>query len=173
MAGRLRALTWWRVALVAVALVVLVLPGRLLASEHASDDALVPSGAGTATGARAVPGVTWHADAGVAASVGDRIEVVEVRPRVSVDTADADITVRLCRDTSRGAAAADPDQGCTPLAGVPARPVDLRPGAARLVVSVTPRRAGTVLIEGYDVTYVDRGHRGTEHAGRPLRLHVP
>jgi hypothetical protein len=27
-----------------------------------------------------------------------------------------------------------------------------------------------VQIEGYDVTYVDAGHRGTEHAGREVVL---
>jgi hypothetical protein len=50
--------------------------------------------------------------------------------------------------------------------------VRLAPGAARLEVAVTPRRAGEVHIEGFDVTYVDGGRRGTEHAGVPVRLQV-
>lgn len=112
MCERGRSATLGRWALVAVVLVLLVVPGRLLASKHASDDALVPYGPGTGSRSRAVPGETWVADAGVAAARADRIRVVEVR------------------------------------------------------------QAGTVLIEGYDVTYVDRGRRGTEHAGHRLRLRV-
>ncbi len=165
MSGTGRAATAGRWALVAVVLVLLVVPGRLLAAAHDADDALVPYSARQAAG-RVPPGETWEVDAGVLAADVDLLHVVAVRPRVTVDTAEADITVRLCRP-----AAGSSTTGCHRLSGVPTGGgVRLAPGSAELVVSVTPRREGRVQIEGYDVTYVDGGHRGTEHAGRELVL---
>lgn len=162
-----------RWAVVAVVLALLVVPGRLLARQHESDTALVPyRDGGRATG-RVAPGQTWKADAGVATSVPDRVRVIEVRPRVAVDTAQAVVTIELCRGNADPAATSVyGDAGCHVVDSphAPRERVRLRPGHARLVVSVTPLRAGTVLIEGYDVTYVDGGRRGTEHAGHPVRL---
>ena len=45
-------------------------------------------------------------------------------------------------------------------------------GAARLMVSVTPHQAGEVRIDGLDVTYLDTGRRGTQHAGSALVVTV-
>ena len=102
------------------------------------------------------------------------MQVVEVRPRVTVDTAEADITVRLCRPATGSAvdrSTAPIADECRSVSDVPTQgQVLLAPGTAQLVVSVTPRKAGRVQIEGYDVTYVDAGHRGTEHAGREVVL---
>ena len=163
MSGTGRAATAGRWALAAVVLVLLVVPGRLLASEHADDDALVPYGDRPAPSDRVLRGQTWEGDAGVVAARSDRLTVVEVRPRVTVDTAQAEITVRLCTPAAGG--------GCASVSDVPTHGrVVLEPGAARLLVSVTPSRSGRVQIEGYDVTYDDGRHRGTEHAGRPLHL---
>lgn len=173
MSERSRSATLGRWAVVAVALVVLVVPGRLLASRHAEDDALVPYGAGPGSRARAAAGETWRGDAGVVTAHTARIQVVEVRPRVSKDTTGADITVQVCRRGAHGSVTVAPaDSECRVVSDLPARRVHLRPGADRLVVSVRPRHAGTVLIEGYDVTYVAGGRRGTEHAGVRLRLRV-
>ena len=173
MSGRGRAATAGRWGLVVVVLVLLVVPGRLLAAEHDRDDALVPY-AGQRAGGRVVPGQTWHIDAGVVSVGTAPMQVVEVRPRVTVDTADADITVRLCRPATGsavGLSTAPIADECRSVSDVPTRgQVRLAPGATQLVVSVTPRKAGRVQIEGYDVTYVDSGHRGTEHAGREVVL---
>ena len=68
MSGRSRAATVGRWALVVAVLVLLVVPGRLLAAEHDRDDALVPY-AGQRAGGRVASGQTWHVDAGVV-SVG-------------------------------------------------------------------------------------------------------
>ena len=166
-----RSGVWWRVAVTAVAVVALVLPGRLLASQHAEDDALVPYG-GDAAPVRAAPGQTVQVDAGVLSADPELVQLVEVRPRVAVDTALADIDIRLCTPFQ---ASADPEPGapsgtsCENLIGARAR---LRPGGARLVVSVTPTQAGRVRIDGYDVTYVEDGRRATEHAGEGFRLRV-
>ena len=173
MSGRGRAATAGRWGLVVVVLVLLVVPGRLLAAEHDRDDALVPY-AGQRADGRVVPGQTWHVDAGVVSVGTDPMQVVEVRPRVTVDTAEADITVRLCRPTTGGAvdrSTAPIAEECSSVSDVPtAGQVRLAPGTAQLVVSVTPRKPGRVQIEGYDVTYVDAEHRGTEHAGREVVL---
>ena len=173
MSGRGRAATAGRWGLVVVVLVLLVVPGRLLAAEHDRDDALVPY-AGQRAGGRVVPGQTWHVDAGVVSVSTDPMQVVEVRPRITVDTAEADITVRLCRPVTGSAvdrSTAPIADECRSVSDVPTQgQVLLAPGTAQLVVSVTPRRAGRVQIEGYDVTYVDAGHRGTEHAGREVVL---
>jgi len=171
--GRGPAATAGRWGLVVVILVLLVVPGRLLAAEHDHDDALVPYTSRPADG-RVVPGQTWHVDAGVVAVGTDPMQVVEVRPRVTVDTAEAAITIRLCRPTTGRTvdrSTASIGAGCRSVSDVPTQgQVRLAPGTAQLVVSVTPRKAGRVQIEGYDVTYVDAGHRGTEHAGREVVL---
>jgi hypothetical protein len=172
MSGRGRAATAGRWGLVLVVLVLLVVPGRLLAAEHDRDDALLPY-AGERAGGRVVPGETWHVDAGVVSVGTDPVQVVEVRPRVTQDTAEADITVRLCLPSTAGAprSTAPIADACRSVSDVPTESqVRLTPGTAQLVVSVTPRKAGRVQIEGYDVTYVDAGHRGTEHAGREVVL---
>jgi len=111
MSGRGRAATAGRWGLVVVVLVLLVVPGRLLAAEHDRDDALVPY-AGQRAGGRVVPGQTWHVDAGVVSVSTDPMQVVEVRPRITVDTAEADITVRLCRPVTGNAV----DRSTAPIA---------------------------------------------------------
>jgi hypothetical protein len=171
--GRSRAATAGRWGLVLIVLVLLVVPGRLLAAEHDQDDALRPYTGQRAVG-QVVAGQTWHVDAGVVSVGTDPVQVVEVRPRVTVDTAEAEITVRVCRPAAgaAGRRSTAPIAGvCRSVSDVPTEGrVRLTPATAQLVVSVTPRRAGRVQIEGYDVTYVDAGHRGTEHAGRKLVL---
>jgi hypothetical protein len=157
--ARVRAGTAARAAVVVAVLVVLVLPGRLLAAEHADDDALVPYHPGGQATAHAVAGTTWHTDAGVDSEVGDPLQIQAVHPRVAQDTAAADVQVRICGPA-----------GCRAVTDPPSGMVHLRLGRARLVVSVTPHRAGIVRIDGYDVTYLDGNHRGTEHAGVDLRL---
>jgi hypothetical protein len=157
--ARVRAGTAARAAVVVAVLVVLVLPGRLLAAEHADDDALVPYHDGGGATAHAVAGTTWHTDAGVDSEVGDPLQILAVHPRVAQDTAAADVQVRICGPG-----------GCRAVTDPPGGTVRLRPGRARLVVSVTPHRPGVVRIDGYDVTYLDGDHRGTEHAGVDLRL---
>jgi hypothetical protein len=157
--ARLRAGTAARATVVVAVLVVLVLPGRLLAAEHADDDALVPYHPGREATARAIAGTTWHTDAGVDSEVGDPLQILAVHPRVAQDTAAADVQVRICGPA-----------GCRAVTDPPTGTVQLRPGLARLVVSVTPHRPGVVRIDGYDVTYLDGDDRGTEHAGVDLRL---
>jgi hypothetical protein len=79
-----------RVALGAVVLAVLVVPGRLLAAEHAMDHERVPS-AGTVH-VRATSGQTWEIAARVVAADDERL-LLEVRSRVAVDSAAADISI--------------------------------------------------------------------------------
>ena len=159
--ARVRARTVARAALVVAVLVVLVLPGRLLAAEHRDDDALVPYRPGHPAPVHAAPGRTLHVDSGVASEPGDPLQVLAVHPRVSQDTAGADIEVRLCDS-----------RGCWAVTDPPSTRVRLRGGEQRLVVSLTPHRSGVVRIDGYDVTYLDGTHRGTQHAGVDLRLRV-
>ena len=150
-----------RVALGAVVLAVLVVPGRLLAAEHAMDHELVPY-AGTVH-TRATTGETREIDAGVVAADHERLRLLEVRPRVAADSAAADISVLVC---TTGA-------GCTDVTDAEGPRVRLAgPGAAWLMISVTPHRAGQVRIDGVDVTYLDTGRRGTEHAGSALLVTV-
>ncbi len=164
----------WRLALVAVAVVALVVPGRILASQHAADDALTPYD-GVRSPAEAVPGQTVHVDAGVLAVDPQLIELVEVRPRIAIDTTSADITIRVCTPAAQGefAVAYGPDgESCRALADVMGARTRLRPGGQQVVVSVTPRHTGRLEVDGFDVTYVESGRRGTEHAGQGFRLRV-
>jgi hypothetical protein len=164
-----------RLALAVVVLAALILPGRLLAVEHRGDDELVRFAGGSRHGT-AAPGQTWHVDTGVFSTDRDRIKVVEVRPRVSTDTAIADIAFELCTPLHPGdidAATGPLSDSCRTVSGAEGGWTRLRPRRAHLVVSLTPHRAGVVKIDGFDVTYVDHGRRGTEYAGWRLRLHVP
>jgi hypothetical protein len=150
-----------RIVLGAVVLAVLVVPGRLLAAEHAMDHELVPY-AGTVH-ARATAGETREVDARVVAADHDAIRLVELRPRIEVDSAAAEVTIKLCTT----------DAGCTAVTAAHGPRVRLSGiGASRVVVSVTPHQAGEVRIDGVDVTYLDAGRRGTEHAGRTLLVTV-
>ena len=150
-----------RLVLGAVVLAVLVVPGRLLAAEHAMDHELVPY-AGTLH-ARATTGETREVDARIVAADHDPIRLVELRPRVELDSAAADVTIKLCT----------PGAGCTAVTAAHGPRVRLSGiGASRVVVSVTPHRAGEVRIDGVDVTYLDAGRRGTEHAGSTLLVTV-
>jgi hypothetical protein len=150
-----------RIVLGAVVLAVLVVPGRLLAAEHAMDHELVTY-AGTVH-ARATAGETREVDARVVAADHDTIRLVELRPRIEVDSAAAEVTIKLC---TTGA-------GCTAVTAAHGPRVRLSGiGASRVVVSVTPHRAGEVRIDGVDVTYLDAGRRGTEHAGSTLLVTV-
>jgi hypothetical protein len=150
-----------RVALGAVVLAVLVVPGRLLAAEHAMDHELVPYG-GTLH-VRATTGETREIDARVVAADHERLRLLEVRPRVAVDSAAADISILVCTT----------DAGCIDVTDAQGPRVRLAgAGAARLLVSITPHHAGQVRIDGLDVTYLDTGRRGTEHTGSALLVTV-
>jgi len=150
-----------RLVLGAVVLAVLVVPGRLLAAEHAMDHGLVPY-AGTVH-ARATTGDTREVDTRIGAADHDTIRLVELRPRIAADTAAAEVTIKVC---TTGA-------GCTAVTAAHGPRLRLSgTGASRVVVSVTPHRAGVVRIDGVDVTYLDAGRRGTEHAGSDLLVTV-
>lgn len=150
-----------RLALGAVVLAVLVVPGRLLAAEHAMDHELVPY-AGTVL-ARTTAGDTREVDARVVGADHDTIRLVEVRARIAVNSAAADIGIQVC---TTGA-------GCTAVTAAHGPRVRLSgAGASRVVVSVTPHQAGEVRINGLDVSYLDAGRRGTEHAGSALLVTV-
>jgi hypothetical protein len=150
-----------RIVLGAVVLAVLVVPGRLLAAEHAMDHELVPY-AGTVH-ARATAGETQEIDARVVAADHDALRLVELRPRIEGDSVAAEVTIKVC---TTGA-------GCTAVTAAHGPRVRLAgTGASRVVVSVTPHRAGEVRIDGVDVTYLDAGRRGTEHAGSDLLVTV-
>lgn len=165
----------WRLALTAVAIVALVLPGRMLASRHAEDDALAPYG-GTAKPALTDVRETWRVDAGVLAKDRGSLVLVEVRPRVVFDSTGADITAMLCTPAAEGRAVVAPGPegaGCSSLAVVTGGRARLQPGGTQIVVSVTARQSGRLEVNGYDVTYVDdENRRTTEHAGRGFRLRV-
>jgi hypothetical protein len=165
----------WRLVLTAVAVVALVVPGRWLASQHAEDDALAAY-AGLAEPAHGTVGDTWRVDAGVLAKDRGTLVLVEVRPRVVLDTTGADITSMLCTPAAKGRAVVAPGPegtGCSSLGMVTGGRASLRPGGTQIVVSVTPRRSGRLEVDGYDVTYVDADdRRTTEHAGTGFRLRV-
>ena len=151
----------WRVALGAVVLAVLVVPGRLLAAEHAMDHELVPYAG--AVHARATTGESREIDARVVAADDERLRLLEVRPRVAVDSAAADIGVLVCTT----------DAGCTDVTDAEGPLVRLAgAGAARLMIAVTAHHAGEVRIDGLDVTYRDAARRGTEHAGSAVLVTV-
>ncbi|WKN46745.1 hypothetical protein [Nocardioides sp. Arc9.136] len=109
----------------------------------------------------------------------ETITVNGVRPRVVTNTADALITFAVCQRSGEPFIAADgtADRSCDSLADVAGRKVRLAPAATTTIaMTVTPRRAGRVVIRGMDVTYV-RGadhlwQRGTQATGMVVNVKV-
>jgi len=100
----------------------------------------------------------------VARSVDDDPETITlsgVRPRVVINTADALITFAVCQRgepfmSAEGTAA----RSCEEITDVDGGQVRLTPAATTTItMTVTPRRAGRVVIRGMDVTYA----RGSDH----------
>lgn len=102
-----------------------------------------------------------------------------VRARVVSNTADAHITFAVCQRSGEPFMAADgaAARSCETVTDVPGRQVRLTPAATTTItMTVTPRRAGRVVIRGMDVTYT-RGsdhlwQRGTQATGPVVRVHV-
>ena len=171
-AQRSRKGTIWRLVICAVVLVVLIVPGRILATEHKADDALTAY-SGAVTASTVAVGESWHADTGVQAVDGDSLVLVEVRPRMSFDSTDAIVEVQLCTPKPGQRVrviTGSLSEPCQVIASIPGGRGRLVPGGAQLIVTVTARQPGRVRIDGYDVTYIDRGRRGTEYTGGQVRL---
>ena len=120
-------------------------------------------------------GDTLVADSGVYTVSGDDLDdlimitVGSAVPRVSENSADADIELVLCRlldsDSRIGSIPAEElTSYCAeeiPVTGA----YESLPLTAQLLLRITPRQAGTVLIEGIDLTYRQGIRRATVHAG--------
>ena len=166
----------WRLALTAVAIVALVVPGRMLASSTPRTTPSPRTAGRPSRPGRAV-GETWRVDAGVLAKDRGSLVLVEVRPRVVVrhdrGRHHGDAVHARGRGRSRRGARARAGRAAARWAMVTGARARLRPGGPQIVVSVTPRQSGRLEVDGYDVTYVDADdRRTTEHAGRGFRLRV-
>jgi hypothetical protein len=102
-----------------------------------------------------------------------------VRARVVTNTADALISYAVCQRSGEPFMAADgaAARSCEIVDDVAGRRVSLTPAATTTItMTVTPRRAGRVVIRGMDVTYA-RGsdhlwQRGTQATGPVVKVNV-
>jgi hypothetical protein len=102
-----------------------------------------------------------------------------VRARIATNTADALITYAVCQRSGEPFMAADgaAARSCEIVDDVAGRQVSLTPAATTTItMTVTPRRAGRVVIRGMDVTYA-RGadhlwQRGTQATGPVVKVNV-
>jgi hypothetical protein len=141
---------------------------------------------GSSIGARVAAGQVIHLDSGITTFQGSelhrssaRIGLQSVTPRVTENTAYAEITIQLCRRNIQsvgvGAVTGPLVEFCASLVPVASASAVLSPdaGGDQIVVSVRPTRDGQVVIEGFDVRYTDGVRRGSSHAGLELRITTP
>jgi hypothetical protein len=133
-------------------------------------------------------GMLIHPGPGQAAVVGmtyprddennQRVTVTAARPNVVVNTADATFKVQICvRRAGVGAISADDlrnlGQYCAHV--VPAKGASMWVRGARpdqVIVTVTPRRPGTVRLRGLHLTYSHGWHHGSQNTGFGFVLRV-
>jgi hypothetical protein len=109
----------------------------------------------------------------------ETITLNAVRARVLTNTADALITFAVCQRSSEPFMAADGTaaRSCETVTDVSGQRVRLTPDATTTItMTVTPRRAGRVVIRGMAVTYA-RGadhlwQRGTQATGPVVKVNV-
>ena len=105
------------------------------------------------------------------------IHISAVRPVIRANSADAQVTVLLCKlkgySSQLDAVFAD-DATATCSSLTPFRSgtvtVGFTPGYDDIVISVTPRQAGTVRIAGLEVRYSSGLRHGTQHVGTQIKI---
>lgn len=101
------------------------------------------------------------------------ITVVAASPNVVENTAEADVELVLCQHSGDGqdilgtAAASDIDAACTALLPVEGTTF-ASPTEAQLLVRITPHQAGTVRVEGIDLSYREGIRRASVRSGTVL-----
>ena len=129
----------------------------------------------TVTAARgaASVGEAAHVDSGIYA--GQAVTLLSVRPRLAPGSPGADIALTVCgppRSSFAGVGFVGGD-----LRGYCGTTSDVDDAALRMpsqqiVVSIRPREAGIVRIEGFDVRYRDGLQVGTQHTGSEITVTV-
>jgi hypothetical protein len=96
------------------------------------------------------------------------VDVVSIEPRIVSNSADADVRLVLCPDGAGPATTDAPCAGAVPFTGGQVA-LGYAPGQQLWVVA-TSHRAGTLVVDGYDVTYRDGMRSGTQHVDGTLTL---
>lgn len=133
-------------------------------------------GYGDEWGSPVQPGHTLYTDTGIypAASATATIDFRDIRPRVTLNTADAIIELLTCTTPSGSMRIgtvldADIEHYCAPM--TPWRSGTLTTGSdadTYLIFAITPHREGRVEIDGEDVHYRDGIRFGTQHVGATI-----
>jgi hypothetical protein len=97
------------------------------------------------------------------------VRLTDADPRVAENTADAKITVTVCREDGEGigSAAGDLRDSCTSILNLKADPLlSLAPEAnERVILTITPLQPGRVRVVGIDLTYRHGWQYGTQAVG--------
>ena len=102
------------------------------------------------------------------------IDLHEVKPRLSTNTAHATVIVLLCRVANPHLGVGmEPDTSpCATVREFRPGKVDLGFPATELIYKITATRAGTLHISGADVSYSAAGRNSTQHAGNGILVKV-
>ena len=111
--------------------------------------------------------------AGLFVGAGREVTLRDVRPVLTTNTADATVRVVLCQPVADliGSGRGTVESACSrvlPLEG--AALSGERAGRPYLLVAITPKRAGTVVVDGVEISYRDGVRRGTETAGVTVKV---
>ena len=138
-------------------------------------DAVYPYGNGV--GMPLGPGQSGALDSGILAVRGvdyqesASITLLDVVPRVTENSADADISLVLCHGGGVGAVLGTDLSGyCSSTSPLPGPAAAFSSPGNQVIVLVTPHQEGVVHIEGFDVTYGDGIRTGTRHGGLDITV---
>jgi hypothetical protein len=174
---------WWGLAAGGVALVVILAVGWA-AWWLTHPNVLFPLGNGVGTkmvvGETNAYGTTIITDRGHDGNGSQPVTITihRVTPVVTENTANANVSVVLCEGPQAGSVgavtAADVAQLCqttTPVADESKFSFNYLKGQ-QLIVLITPRQPGVVVIHGFQVTYQDGLRRGTQLTGVNIKVHA-
>lgn len=106
-------------------------------------------------------------------SEGDGVVTLRsAEPRVLVNDTDASFEVSVCTPVEGGiiGVTGPLERWCSDVSPVDGTNLDLEPGGAYVVLSVTPTRPGQLRVQGVDLAYSDGLRSGTQPVGHYLWL---
>lgn len=174
-AGTARPRRKWRAAVVVVLLIAVAVAGYLWLTQ-----ARVLKGLGDQSSGPVAPGHTFYTDSGIYPASGKAITVDfrDIRPRVTLNTADASIDLLTCTTAPGsnriGAVLDDIDTYCAPAAPWRSGTVSIGFDAdTYIILAITPHRDGKVTIDGEDVRYRHGIRFGAQNAGAFIVVTTP
>ncbi len=168
-----RARNPWPARIVAALVVVGIVMLAVFGGWWLTHDRALTGGGSIGSGPAPV-GDTIYADLGVYPAPGEKskitIDISSLRLRTTVNTAGASVAVVYCAMTPSGGVgvvgSADIKKECSSLTPFTSGSIML--GRQPLLVAITPKHAGTVVVDGVDIHYRHGLRYGSQHVGPML-----